>query len=99
MNDSIDNEDQIHLHVKGIDSDYKTDEDNVRVMPQRSSLRTSGKMNYQDLDNIGTTDNNNNTRGKATKKNTKTETAPTVQQFVCRFCEFRITLAYHRNAE
>ena len=54
MNDSIDNEDQIHLHVKGIDSDYKTDEDNVRVMPQRSSLRTSGKMNYQDLNNNGT---------------------------------------------
>ena len=31
LNDSIDNEDQIHLHLKGMDSDYKTDEDDVRV--------------------------------------------------------------------
>ena len=80
LNDSTDNEVQIQLHIKGMDSDYKTDEDDARAIPQRSSLRTSGKMNYQDLNNKGTTDSNNNTRGKAAKKNTKTETAPTVQQ-------------------
>ena len=80
FNDSTDNEDQIHLHVKGMDSDYKTDEDDARTIPQRSSLRISGKMNYQDLNNNGTTDSNNNTKGKAAKKNAKTETVPTVQQ-------------------
>ena len=73
FNDSTDNEDQIHLHVKGMDSDYKTDEDDARTIPQRSSLRISGKMNYQDLNNNGTTDSNNNTKGKAAKKNAKTE--------------------------
>ena len=55
FNDSTDNEDQIHLHVKGMDSDYKTDEDDARAIPQRSLLRISGKMNYQDLNNNGTT--------------------------------------------
>ena len=61
------------------DSAEHIDEDDVRVMPQRSSLRTSGKMNYQDLNNIETTDNNNNKR-EGRKKEHKRETAPTVQQ-------------------
>ena len=54
------------------DSAEHIDEDAVRVMPQRSSLRTSGKMNYQDL--------NNNNKREGRKKEHKRETAPTVQQ-------------------